>query len=498
MVNETHRRLMIPKQQIAKQDATARVQNFDEVYRGFTLEDAKVESMRCIQCPTAPCQDACPVHNDIPGAFKFLEAGDILGAADVFRSTSNLPEMCGRLCPQEKLCEGACVVGFAIRVDGSTEPPVTIGKLEAFITDSERQLLGGYPVPELAPSTGRKVAVIGSGPAGLAVAEQLAKLGHACTIFEGWPEPGGVLIYGIPNFKMRKEIVDDKVVQLRAMGVEFVTNTWIGKDVTLDQLLGERGFHAVFLGTGAGVGNALKVPGEDEFSGIHAATDYLVRGNLPPEALPENLREPLPPAKRVVVIGGGDTSMDCVRTARRLGAEEVTLVYRRTEAEMLGREEERRHAKEEGVQFLWMTIPLRFLGADGRVTGLECQRAELGEPDESGRRRPVPVKGSEFILPADAVAIAVGYNADPLIPQSTSGLKANRWALLEVDPETMRTSMDGVFAGGDNVNGADLVVTALADGRRAATAIHEYLTRELPLTEQAREAARMTLRRLRR
>jgi glutamate synthase (NADPH/NADH) small chain len=498
VVNETHRRLMIPKQYIAKQDAQTRVANWDEVYRGFTLEDARVEAMRCIQCPTAPCQDACPVHNDIPGAFKFLEAGDILEAAAVFRATSNLPEMCGRLCPQEKLCEGACVVGFAIRIDGSSEPPVTIGKLEAFITDEERRIRGGYPVPELPPPTGRTVAVVGSGPAGIAVAELLTARGHHCVIFEGWPEPGGVLVYGIPNFKMRKEIVDEKIAQLRQMGVEFVVNTWIGRDVTLDQLMGERGFDAVFLGTGAGLGNALQIPGEGEYDGIYAATDYLVRGNLPPEALPAHLREPLPPARRVVVIGGGDTSMDCVRTARRLGAEEVTCMYRRSEREMLGREEERRHAKEEGVQFLWMTIPLRIFGEDGHVTGVECQRVELGEPDESGRRRPVPVPGSEFILPADAVAIAIGYNADPLIPQTTAGLKANRWALFEVDPETMRTSMPGVFAGGDNVNGADLVVTALADGRRAAAAIHDYLTTELPLIEAAREAARSAPRRLRR
>lgn len=498
MANETHRRLMIPKQQIAKQDPTLRLANFDEVYRGFTFEDARVEAMRCIQCPTAPCQEACPVHNDIPGAFKFLEEGDILGAAAVFRETSNLPEMCGRLCPQEKLCEGSCVVGFAIRIDGTTEPPVTIGKLEAFITDAERQLLGGYPVPELPPPTGRKVAIVGSGPAGIAVAEQLAEMGHACTVFEGWPEPGGVLIYGIPNFKMRKEIVDEKIAQLQKMGVEFVCNTWIGRDITIGDLMERDGFHSVFLGTGAGIGNELKIPGEGDYSGVYAATEYLVRGNLGPESLPSDLREPLPSAKRVVVIGGGDTSMDCVRTARRLGAEEVTCMYRRTEAEMLGREEERRHAKEEGVQFLWMTIPLRLLGEDGKLTGVECQRVELGEPDESGRRRPVPVPGSEFVLPADVVAIAIGYNADPLIPQSTSGLKANRWALLEVDPETMRTSMPGVFAGGDNVNGADLVVTALADGRRAATAIHRYLTEELPLVEQAREAARVAGRRLRR
>ncbi|MBI2760931.1 MAG: NADPH-dependent glutamate synthase [Chloroflexi bacterium] len=489
MTNLTHDRLMIPVQPVPKQSAEERLKNWNEAYLGFDLDAAMVEAARCIQCPAAPCQEACPVHNDIPGAFAFLEIGDIHSAADVFRQTSNLPEMCGRLCPQEKLCEGACVVGFALRVDGSYQPPVTIGKLEAFINDEQRRILGAWPSRPIAPPTGRKVAIIGSGPAGLAVAELLTEQGHACTVFEGWPEPGGVLVYGIPNFKMRKEIVDEYIAYLKSMGIEFRTDTWIGRDITLDDLLGREGYHAAFIGTGAGVGNELKVPGED-LGGVHAATDYLVRGNLPPEALPERLRAPLPPARNVVVIGGGDTSMDCVRTARRLGAETVTCMYRRTEAEMLGRAEERKNAKEEGVQFLWMTIPLRVVGENGQATGVECQRVELGEPDESGRRRPVPVPGSEFILPADTVVIAIGYNADPLVPTTTAGLKANRWALLEVDKETMRTSRPEVFAGGDNVNGADLVVTALADGRRAADAIHHFLTKELPSMERARRVMR--------
>ncbi|HZQ37654.1 MAG TPA: NADPH-dependent glutamate synthase [Dehalococcoidia bacterium] len=474
--NDVHGRLNIPVQPIAKQTAADRVKNWNEVYFGFTLEDAIVEANRCIDCPTAPCMEACPVHNDIPAALRLLEQGDVDGAANKFRETSNLPDMCGRLCPQEKLCEGNCVVGFAIRPGGIQEPPVTIGKLEAFIADYQRETHGGMePLPVLPPPTGRRVAIVGSGPAGLAVAEELAKLGHACTVFDAWPEPGGVLVYGIPNFKMKKEIVDAKIAFLKRIGVEFVLNTWIGRDIGLDQLLSD-GYDAVFVGTGAGVGNALKIPGEDDFSGIYAATDFLVRGNLQPEQLPENQREPLNPGKRVVVIGGGDTSMDCVRTAVRLGAEEVTCVYRRTEAEMLGRAEERKHAREEGVRFEFLTIPLRFIGENGRVTGVECQHMELGEPDESGRRRPVPIPGSEFVLAADSVAIAIGYNADPLIPSSTPGVKANRWHLLEVDPETGQTSRPEVFAGGDNVNGADLVVTALADGRRAAAAMHRYLT----------------------
>lgn len=473
MSNEVHRRLLIPKQPVPKQDATARIANWDEVYLGFGLEEAIIEANRCIQCPTAPCQEACPVHNDIPGAFRLLEEGDILGAADVFRQTSNLPEMCGRLCPQEKLCEGNCVVGFAIRPGGIQEPPVTIGKLEAFITDEQRRILGSYPIPDLPPPTGRRVAIIGSGPAGIAVAEQLSLLGHTCTIFESWPEPGGVLIYGIPSFKMSKELVDGKIAQLEKMGVRFICNTTVGRDISIDQLRAD--YDAVFLGTGAGVGNALRIPGEEQFSGIHAATDFLVRGNLRSEQLPPDKQEPLVVGRNVVVIGGGDTSMDCVRTAVRLGAERVTCIYRRTEAEMLGRVEERRNAREEGVNFEWLTVPLRFLGEDGRVTGVECQRMALAEPDESGRRRPVPVPGSEFVLAADSVAIAIGYSADPLIPSAVPQLRRNRWHLLEVDLETGRTSLPDVFAGGDNVNGADLVVTALADGRRAAEAMAAYL-----------------------
>lgn len=473
MSHEVARRLAISVQPVPKQDAEDRKHNFNETYIGFDLNAAKVEASRCIQCPSAPCQEACPVSNDIPGAFAFLELGDVIGAASKFRETSNLPEMCGRLCPQEKLCEGACVVGFAIRPDGKKEPPVTIGKLEAFCTDFERQELGGYPMPRYMPDkTGRKVAVVGSGPAGLAVAEQLADHGHSVTVYEYWPEPGGVLVYGIPNFKMRKNIVDEYIAHLEAMGVQFVCNTYIGRDVTLDALQAE--FDAVFLGTGAGVGNQMEIEGEN-LQGVYSATEFLVRGNLAADQLPAHFREPLPHLTNVVVIGGGDTSMDCVRTAIRLGAEHVSCVYRRTEAEMLGRGEERKNAREEGVKFEMLTLPTRIIGDDaGRVVSVECHRMELGEPDESGRRRPIPVKGSEFIIPADAVAIAIGYGADPVVPQTTNGLRADRKALIQVDSGG-RTSRAGVFAGGDNVNGADLVVTALADGRRAAEAIEAYM-----------------------
>ncbi len=469
-----HRKLDIGVQPVPKQKAEDRVRNWDETYLGFDLNSAKIEAQRCIQCPSAPCQEACPVSNDIPGAFALVEEGDIIGAANIFRETSNLPEMCGRLCPQESLCEGACVVGFAIRPDGRAEPAVTIGKLEAFVTDYQRREVGGYPGPKYPPApSGRKVAVIGAGPAGLAVAELLAFEGHASTVFEYWPEPGGVLVYGIPNFKMRKQIVDDYITHLEALGVEFRCNTYVGKDITVDAML-DGDYDAVFLGTGAGVGNELGIEGEN-LEGVHRATDYLVRGNLSPDQLPSHLKEPLSPPTKVAVIGGGDTSMDCVRTAVRMGAESVTCVYRRTETEMLGRSEERTNAREEGVQFEMLTAPLRILGDErGKATGVECIRMRLGEPDDSGRRRPVPIEGSEFVIEADTIPVAIGYGADPVVPETTSGLSTSWGALIAID-EGGRTSRRGVFAGGDNVNGADLVVTALADGRRAAEAIARYL-----------------------
>jgi glutamate synthase (NADPH/NADH) small chain len=470
---EIQRRLAISRVPINKQDPEERRKNWDEVFLGFDLESAKVEAMRCLQCPTAPCQAACPVGNDIPGAFKLLETGDVNGAANIFRETSNLPELCGRLCPQERLCEGECVVAFAIRPDSHQEPPVSIGKLEAFATDYQREHFG-IPLPVVPAPSGFRVAVVGAGPAGLAVAEELAKLGHEATMFDAWPEPGGVLLYGILNFKLSKAVLDGKLQYLDRLGVKFVGNTWVGKDVTVDQLF-DQGFDSVFVGTGAGLGGKLAIPGE-ELTGIYSATEFLVRGNLKPEQLPEVMRGGLDVGDNVVVIGGGDTSMDCVRTAVRLGARHVACVYRRTETEMLGRTEEREHARQEGVDFQWLTIPLRFTGDEnGHVTGVECQRMALGEADESGRRRPVPIPHSEFIIPADAVAIAIGYNADPIIKDAAPGVQTNRWNLVEVDRETFMTTRPGVFAGGDNVNGADLVVTALADGRRAAAANHQYL-----------------------
>ena len=468
-------RLDIPRQTVPKRDPVERIEHFEETYLSMDLDAAIVEAARCIDCPSAPCMDACPVRNDIPAALKLLEDGDILAGADKFRETSTLPEMCGRLCPQESLCEGACVVAFAIRPDGSKQPPVAIGRLESFITDSQREQLGGYPAQTVAPSSGRSIALIGSGPAGLTVAEELQLRGHQCTIYDLWPEPGGVLRYGIPNFKMNKALLEEKLAALRALGIAFVNNTRVGTDVTLQELHERDGFDVIFVGTGAGVGNELRTEGE-ELQNVYQATDFLVRGNLEEHELPEDQRGLPHIGTDVVVVGGGDTSMDCVRTAIRLGAERVTCVYRRTEKEMLGRAEERVHAREEGVEFAYLTTPTRFLGDDeDRVAAVELVRMELGEPDESGRRRPVPIEGSEYSVPATAVVVAVGYNADAEFAEDAP-IETDSWALVKVDERTGQTNIPYIFAGGDVVNGADLVVTAIADGKRAATWLHTYLT----------------------
>ncbi|MDA0815351.1 MAG: NAD(P)-dependent oxidoreductase [Chloroflexi bacterium] len=465
-------RFKIPAHRPDKQPAPDRINNWDEVYHLFTESAARIEAERCIQCPAAPCQKACPVHNDIPGALWLLEQGDFGGAANIFRETSELPEMCGRLCPQERLCEGHCVVG-------KNALPVAIGKLETFTTEWQ-QVNGGAPQPASITPTGRTVAVIGAGPAGIAVAERLARRGHSVTMYDAWPEPGGVLRYGIPNFKLNKPSVDRKFDELRALGVDVRCGVRVGEDLAWDEL--RHDVDAIFVGIGASEGARLRIPGEDA-EGVITATEFLVRSNLPPEELPEPLRLPLGTPQQVVVVGGGDTSMDCVRSARRLGADDVTLVYRRTEAEMQGRIEERTHAVEEGVQFEYLAAPLEVLtDANGRACGLRCVRMQLGEPDDTGRRSPEPIEGSEFEIPADLVVTAIGYNVDPEWGEVVSTVNRDRWGRLVVDPETMQTNLKGVFAGGDDVNGADLVVTALADGHRAADAIHDYLRTLMPPT----------------
>ncbi|RLT33674.1 MAG: NAD(P)-dependent oxidoreductase [Chloroflexi bacterium] len=458
-------RLTAPSHRPTKQKPETRMGNWDEVSNLFEPGIAMQEAARCIQCPAAPCQKACPVHNDIPKALWFLENNDFGAAADVFRETSELPEMCGRLCPQERLCEGHCVVG-------KNALPVAIGKLETFTTEWQRAN-GGAPKPAAVPPTGKRVAVIGSGPAGIAAAERLARKGHGVVIYEAWPSFGGVLRYGIPTFKQNKGAVDRKLADLQAMGVEVLTNTRVGQDVDWSALTAE--FDAVFVGIGAQSGTQLGIPGEDAPQ-VLTATNFLVRCNLPPEELPEAMREPLGNPQRVVVVGGGDTSMDCVRSARRLGAQDVTLVYRRTEAEMQGRIEERTHAVEEGVQFEYLAAPLAvLLGDAGEVRGLRCQRMALGPADDTGRRRPEPVPDSEFDIAADMLIIAIGYGVEEEWGTVAPTMVRDRWARIVADPDTLQTNLPGVFAGGDDVNGADLVVTALADGHRAAEAIDHYL-----------------------
>jgi glutamate synthase (NADPH/NADH) small chain len=459
-------RLRIPPHHVTKQTPFERVDNWDEVYHGYTPEPAMFEAQRCIQCPAAPCVKACPVSNDIPGALAFLELGRLSEAAAVFRSTSELPELCGRLCPQESLCEGDCVVG-------KNAKPVAIGKLEAFVGDWDRKQRGGFPVPRPTHESGARVAVIGSGPAGLAVAEKLRAAGHGITVFEAWPSAGGVLRYGIPNFKSAKSIVDEKVAALRDGGIEFRTGVTVGRDVSWDEL---REYDAVYLAHGAGLARSLRLDGED-LEHVYAATDFLVRANLPAADLPAGRQEKPYVGQNVVVVGGGDTSMDCVRSAIRLGAKRVTLLYRRTENEMAGREEERRHAREEGVQYEYLSMPIELVAENGAVRGLECVRMELGELDESGRRRPSQIDGSNFIIDADAVVVAVGYEVDPLLGVE-SGVAVDDWGQVVVD-EAGRTSQPAVFAGGDNVNGADLVVTALASAHTAAAEMQRYLAEVL-------------------
>lgn len=472
-------RLQIPPQKIGKQDPNVRVLNWSEVYLPLSLEMARAEAERCIQCPAAPCQVACPVGNDIPGALWKLEQGDVIGAAHVFYETSTMPEMCGRLCPQERLCEGHCVVGKKAK-------PVAIGRLEAFVADVWR-LREVTAVAAVRP-TRRRVAVVGAGPAGLTVAETLAKRGHAVTIYDAWPEMGGVLRYGIPNFKLEKHVLDEWLERLEGLPVEFVGDTCIGKsgEQSVDGLL-VNGYDAVFLAHGASDGNDLDVEGAD-LAGVYQATPFLSCGNLRPDALPEAMREPMQIGRRVVIIGGGDTSMDCARTAIRLGASEVTLAYRRTEKEMVGREEERQHAREEGVRFEFLCAPVRFLGTgSGRVRGVQLERMELGAPDEGGRRRPQPVVGSEFTLEADAVVLAIGYGIDAEVTDGAQ-VACDRWGVVGIDRTTGATDRPGLFAGGDNVNGADLVVTAIRDARIAAEAMLAYLV-ELDVPAEVRASA---------
>jgi glutamate synthase (NADPH/NADH) small chain len=460
------KRLALQHQPVPQQLPEERIRNFDEVYLPYDEEAAITEAMRCIQCPAAPCVKACPLHNDIPLALWQIENGLFEHAAAVFRRTSTMSEVCGRVCPQDTQCEGACVYVK------KGEPPVAIGRLEAFAADYQ-SAHGGRDLGVAAP-TGRKVAVVGAGPAGLTVAQLLAKRGHAITVFDLWPAAGGILRYGIPRFKMDHEVVAEQVAYTERLGVQFAHSTKVGEDLTLDDLMGD-GFEAVFLGVGAGIAADPGIPGQ-ELNAVHNATPFLIRANVDEKIRPDDLAGTPVVGERVVVIGGGDTAMDCVRTAVRLGATDVVCLYRRTEAEMPGNERDRALAREEGIEFEWLTQPIRFIGDEnGRLGAVECIRMELGDADRSGRRRPVPIDGTEFTMPADTVVLALGYRPDPLISETTEGLDTHDRGLITVDEQTGATTRPGVFAGGDDVVGPDLVVTAVAHGRRAAEAIHEYL-----------------------
>ncbi len=470
---DRYERANVPSFTPPKQDPHERVFNFNEVFLGYDEEQAVVEAMRCIHCPSPePCILGCPLHNDIPGAMLLIEEGNYGEAANAFRATNNFPEVCGRICPQEILCEGSCTIAGA-------DKPVTIGKLEAFCTDWQRKH-EGLPNYIIAPPTGRRAAIVGSGPAGMAVAEELIRNGHEVVVYEEWPKPGGLNVFGIPGFKLSKKIIAEKVEWLERYGVKFICNTRVGRDVQVQELLEK--FDAVFLGIGAPVGNKAKLPGED-LKGIYQATEFLVRGNLPMEDLPEHMRSLPEIGQSMAVIGGGDTSMDCVRTSKRLQMQhglpegQVVDYYRRTENEMPGREEERANARQEGIKFEFLVAPVRFIGDEkGHVHLLELERMQLGSPDASGRPRPEPIPGSNFTVPVDVVVLALGYGPDTTIATKTPQIKVTRKGLFQVESElTGRTSLEGVYAGGDDVRGADLVVTAVAAGRHAARAMDDYL-----------------------
>lgn len=444
-----------------------RARSYVEVNMGLTVEEAVVEASRCIDCPDPTCVQGCPVGVNIPKFIKNIERGEFLEAAKTLKDTNTLPAVCGRVCPQEKQCESNCF--YKIKMN---REPVAIGYLERFAADYE-QNSGNISVPEVAPSNGRKVAVIGSGPAGLAFAGDMAKLGYEVHILEALHEIGGVLKYGIPEFRLPNKVVDVEIENLRKMGVKFETNFIVGKTATIDDLR-EEGFEGFFVASGAGLPRFMNIPGEN-LVGILSSNEYLTRVNLM-GASHSGMDTPVVKGKRVVVVGGGNTAMDSVRTALRLGAEKATIVYRRSLEEMPARVEEVKHAMEEGVEFLTLCNPVEYIGNEnGRVKQVRLQKMELGEPDADGRRSPVVVEGSEFLIDADTVVVSIGVSPNPLIPQSLPNLKVTRWKTLDVDPDTLQTSIPDIFAGGDIVRGGATVILAMGDGRKAAASMHEYL-----------------------
>mgnify|MGYP003292396175 CR=1 FL=1 len=454
----------IPRVPVREQDPKVRATNFEEVCYGYNVEEAQLEASRCLNCKNPRCVSACPVNISIPEFISKVSEGAFAEAASVIARDSSLPAICGRVCPQETQCEGSCILG----VKGE---PVAIGKLERFVADWSRE--NGGVKPETAPANGHKVAVIGSGPAGLACASDLAKLGYDVTIFEALHRPGGVLVYGIPEFRLPKdEVVEAEINEVRALGVKIETNVIAGRTVKIDALLDEEGFDAVFIGSGAGLPKFMGIPGEN-LNGVCSANEFLTRNNLM-KAFRDDYMTPIHAGKKVVVVGGGNVAMDAARTALRLGAE-TTIVYRRTENELPARREEVHHAKEEGIEFAMLTNPVEIIGDErGWVKAVRCIRMELGEPDESGRRSPVPVPGSEFDIEPETVIMSLGTSPNPLIAKTTGGLETNRRGCIVAD-ENGATSRPGVFAGGDAVTGAATVILAMGAGRKAAAAIHEYI-----------------------
>jgi glutamate synthase (NADPH/NADH) small chain len=460
--------MAIPRQKMPQRDGIERSRDFKEVNLGLSEQVAIREAQRCLQCKNAKCVPGCPVGIDIPGFIKLVAEGNFVEAAELIRKDNELPAITGRVCPQEIQCEATCV-----RCKSDT--PVAIGWLERFVADYQLKTQDTrHKTQDFRQKTGKKVACIGSGPAGMTCAGELAKLGYDVRIFEAFHRPGGVLIYGIPEFRMPKAIVSAEIENLEALGVKIETNVIVGRTVTIPELMNDEGFKAVFIAVGAGLPEFMNIPGEN-FKGVYSANEYLTRTNLM-EAYNPDSDTPIVRGKRVCVIGGGNTAMDAVRTSKRLGAIESTIVYRRSRAEMPARVEEVHHAEEENIRFEMLAAPVEVLGDNaGWVRGLKCIRMQLGEPDDSGRRRPVPIPGSEFTIDCDVVIVAIGIGANPLLTKTTPGLKLNMWDYIEVD-ENLMTSIPGVFAGGDIVRGSATVILAMGDGKKAAQNIHKYLS----------------------
>ncbi|MGI5921192.1 MAG: NADPH-dependent glutamate synthase [Syntrophomonadaceae bacterium] len=456
-----------PRQEMPLQEAALRIKNFNEVALGYSTEHALLEASRCLACKEPACMEGCPVEVDIPGFISLLKQQEFQKAIDKIKEKNNLPAVCGRVCPQESQCESRCVLGKKFE-------PVAIGRMERFLADWEIE--NSVNQVKQIPANGKKVAVIGSGPAGLTAAADLAKLGYKVTIMEALHTPGGVLVYGIPEFRLPKAIVQKEILTIKQLGVEIKCNTVVGKINTVDELL-DGGYDAVFIGTGAGLPYFMNIPGEN-LNGVYSANEFLTRVNLMKAyRFPEYLT-PIRIGPKVAVIGAGNVAMDAARTALRLGAEESYIVYRRSDKEMPARHEEIEHAREEGVQFRLLTSPVEIKGdANGWVKSMICLQYELGEPDSSGRRRPVPIKGSEYEMEIDTIIMAIGQGPNPLVPQTTPDLEVNQKGNIVADDLTGITSKPGVFAGGDIVTGAATVIKAMGAGKRAARSIHEYLSR---------------------